>query len=271
MTNPSNFQNSTVSSTCHLALETIGKGGSIAVLCGEQSLWERPVGGDRRSAADLAVQLEDALKFTRQKMIRLEMISVAVGPGSFTGLRIAVTTVKTLAYALDLPIIPVGSLSAIAITGLLSQDASRALVGLNAYRGQVFAAEFDRDEPGFAEPASSPTTVPAPENVGIAAHGSGNVDFDGRAELIDRTDWSAKVNQAADRGALVIAEPSISCERVSLTLDKNFLVARGVGIAAWRRRIAEGHRTDKPPFVSAFELTPRYLKLSAAEEKAAER
>ena len=73
------------------------------------------------------------------------MVSVADGPGSFTGLRIGVTTAKTLCYALELPLVAIDSLAAIAATALHDHPAyERIWAVLNAYRGQVFLGMFDR-------------------------------------------------------------------------------------------------------------------------------
>ncbi|OYP35930.1 tRNA (adenosine(37)-N6)-threonylcarbamoyltransferase complex dimerization subunit type 1 TsaB [Rhodopirellula sp. MGV] len=260
MTNPTNFQNSDATSICHLALETIGKGGSIAILSGESPIWSRAVGTDRRAAADLAVQLDEAMRFLHQQELHLGCLSVAIGPGSFTGLRIAVTTAKTLAYALDLPIIPVGALAAIAVALPRPAKAHRTLVGLNAYRGQVFSAAFSDDE--LQSGASS--------------------DWNGRADLIERSTWDSEAAAALAAGGQVICEPAITPRESDgpdsghlVALDGGVNLAVGVGIAANRLRGAElpnaGHRSDNVPYESAFALAPRYIKLSAAEEKAAER
>lgn len=68
----------------------------------------------------------------------LDAIACAVGPGSFTGIRIGVATAATLAYAAGLPVVAVGSLHGIAANA----PTSCVLVALDARRGHVFAARF---------------------------------------------------------------------------------------------------------------------------------
>ncbi|MFK7900204.1 MAG: tRNA (adenosine(37)-N6)-threonylcarbamoyltransferase complex dimerization subunit type 1 TsaB [Cyclobacteriaceae bacterium] len=62
----------------------------------------------------LAIQIENLLKSTKYTIADLDAIAVSKGPGSYTGLRIGVSTAKGLAYAQDLPIIGIDTLSAMA-------------------------------------------------------------------------------------------------------------------------------------------------------------
>lgn len=73
-------------------------------------------------------------------------IAVGIGPGSYTGLRIGIATARALAQARELPIAGVGSLAALA-RGISEHGdgASRALAVMDARRGQVFAALYERD------------------------------------------------------------------------------------------------------------------------------
>jgi tRNA threonylcarbamoyladenosine biosynthesis protein TsaB len=65
----------------------------------------------------------------------LEAITVGVGPGAFTGLRVGVTTARALAHAAGLPLRPVSSLEALA-AGI---DADERLAVIDAKRGELFA------------------------------------------------------------------------------------------------------------------------------------
>jgi tRNA threonylcarbamoyladenosine biosynthesis protein TsaB len=73
----------------------------------------------------------------------VDLIGVGIGPGSFTGLRIGVSTARALAQGLGKPIAPVVSLEALALgVGDRDPERPRAAV-IDARRGQVFAALYD--------------------------------------------------------------------------------------------------------------------------------
>lgn len=68
----------------------------------------------------------------------LSLLAVASGPGSFTGLRVAIATAKGLAEAFAIPVVPVSVLEAIL---LVSPAQDRAVAAIDAQRGEVFFAE----------------------------------------------------------------------------------------------------------------------------------
>ncbi len=92
---------------------------------------------------------------------RISRIAVGVGPGSFTGLRIGISTARALAQARALPLAPVGTLAAIGL-GIASAEGGEgreALAVLDARRGECFAALYDARggelwPPFVAEPAA---------------------------------------------------------------------------------------------------------------------
>ncbi len=76
---------------------------------------------------------------------RIDRIAVGIGPGSFTGLRIGISTARALAQARDIQLAPVGSLAALA-GGISRDERGRGTVALpviDARRGEAFAALFD--------------------------------------------------------------------------------------------------------------------------------
>ena len=80
--------------------------------------------------------LAEAFDKANLKPKEIDKIFVVTGPGSFTGIRVGLTVAKTMAYALDIPIVPVSSLEV-----MVSGNGGTALI--NARRGYVFAGTYD--------------------------------------------------------------------------------------------------------------------------------
>jgi tRNA threonylcarbamoyladenosine biosynthesis protein TsaB len=90
---------------------------------------------------------------------RIDRIAIGIGPGSFTGLRIGISTARALAQARGVPLAPVGSLAALArgIQESVGAAGTLALPVIDARRGEVFAALYEGGaelwEPFVAPPA----------------------------------------------------------------------------------------------------------------------
>ena len=135
-----------------LALETSSKQTSVALQEAGRLLSQKSLDSEQRVAQSLLPTIAREVAGVGWKLNDVQLVTVAQGPGSFTGLRVGITTAKTLAYALQIPIIGVNTLEAIAFQAFypLSDDdhgpfadLERPLaVVMNAHRGQFFAARF---------------------------------------------------------------------------------------------------------------------------------
>ena len=85
--------------------------------------------------------IDALLRRCRVELADLDALAFGAGPGSFTGLRIACGVVQGLALAADLPVVPVGTLLAIAH----ASGAEQALCCLDARMHEVYAAAFRRE------------------------------------------------------------------------------------------------------------------------------
>jgi tRNA threonylcarbamoyladenosine biosynthesis protein TsaB len=97
-----------------LAVETSGRTGSVAIAIGEQILSEAAFSSPMRHSAEIFPAVSALLKNSARKPEQIEHIYISVGPGSFTGLRIAVTMAKTMHLAGPIKIVAVDTLDAIA-------------------------------------------------------------------------------------------------------------------------------------------------------------
>lgn len=100
-----------------LALDTSTAVLGVAVTENGELLHEINASGERNHSVHLLPIIEQALQATGTTADMLGGISVGVGPGSYTGTRIAVTAAKTLAWAWNVPVVGISSLHAVAWGG----------------------------------------------------------------------------------------------------------------------------------------------------------
>ena len=97
-----------------LAIETTDIRGSVACAQGETILLRHELNPEQRSAQSLVPAIDALLKEVGWSPSHLDEIAVAVGPGSFTGLRVGVTTAKILAWSVNARLYGIDTLAAIA-------------------------------------------------------------------------------------------------------------------------------------------------------------
>jgi tRNA threonylcarbamoyladenosine biosynthesis protein TsaB len=92
-------------------------------------------------AEKLHVFINDVLNTANVKRSEIDAVAVSKGPGSYTGLRIGVSAAKGLAFALDIPLIAIPTLSVLAHQVAIESDVIVAM--LDARRMEVYSAIFD--------------------------------------------------------------------------------------------------------------------------------
>jgi tRNA threonylcarbamoyladenosine biosynthesis protein TsaB len=128
-----------------LAVETSSLAGGVALLDDERLVAEYVLDVSVAHSERLMAAVDRVLADTRWTPRALGGLAVAIGPGSFTGLRIAVSTVKGLALALGLPIAAVPTLDAMAAA--LPWAALPVCPVLDARKGEVYASLYRWDGP----------------------------------------------------------------------------------------------------------------------------
>lgn len=107
---------------------------------------------DREQAAKLVPLINEALEEIGVSYQYLNLIVTTIGPGSFTGLRIGLSTARALGLALNLPVQGVNTLSAMAATARQENDRKNSLVLLETKRSDFYAQTFDASGTAIDEP-----------------------------------------------------------------------------------------------------------------------
>jgi len=95
----------------------------------------------------LGVFIQEALDFAEKNELKLDAVAVSCGPGSYTGLRIGVSTAKGLCYGLNIPLIAVPTLKVMACALLFdpaTDEEALLCPMIDARRMEVFATIYDR-------------------------------------------------------------------------------------------------------------------------------
>jgi tRNA threonylcarbamoyladenosine biosynthesis protein TsaB len=247
-----------------LAIETVETTGSVAALENECVLAERRLDSAQRSAQSLAPGIEALLRDVAWRPTDVQLVSVASGPGSFTGLRIGVTTAKTFAYSIGCSVIGVHTL--VAIASQAPADISQLWAVLDARRGELFVAQFVRRVSGeLASPTLSkgdgqgervvpefPHPNPLPNGEGITSG----------TRIVLRQQWLEELAPGDVVTGPGLASIFDQLPREVVALDRAVWAptAATIGLVGWRMFVA-GQRAD------VFGLVPEYFRRTAAEDE----
>ena len=150
-----------------LSVETATLSGSVALSRGEEIVAALAGDSGISHSNTLLNDIDKLLREAQVDLSEIDLFAVATGPGSFTGLRIGIATVKGLAATLDRPCAGVPTLHAVALSAGAS-DQSVAL--LPAGRGEVFAQLFSVTKDGLVTELDKATHI-SPQRL-LAKYGS---------------------------------------------------------------------------------------------------
>lgn len=145
-----------------IALETSTESCSAALLCGD-SIIERSELAPRRHAELILPMIESLLAQAGLSRRQLDGIAVGRGPGAFTGVRLAISVAQGLALGLDLPVVTVSSLAALALDAPI--DDASILAVIDARMGEIYAGAYQRTADGLVESIGEESVGPASELV----------------------------------------------------------------------------------------------------------
>ena len=127
-----------------LGIETATKICSVAISDGEKLLALKEEGGEYSHAEKLNGFIDECLKQANVTLQQIDAVAVSKGPGSYTGLRIGVSTAKGLCYALKKPLISVDTLQAMALSMSKTDDSFDLYVPMiDARRMEVYTGIFN--------------------------------------------------------------------------------------------------------------------------------
>jgi tRNA threonylcarbamoyladenosine biosynthesis protein TsaB len=218
-----------------LAIETVETTGSVAALESQRVLAEHRLEPTQRSAQSLAPGLAALLRQVNWRPTDVQLVSVARGPGSFTGLRIGVTTAKAFAYSVGCQLIGVHTLSAIA--SRVPAHVRQFYTVLDAGRGELFVGQFVRRASGE-----------------LAGHEN--------TRIVASQQWLKELapgNVVTGPGLANIVQ---QLPREVTALDRALWAATAVtiGLVGWQM-FSAGQRGD------VFALVPEYFRRTAAEDE----
>lgn len=194
-----------------LGLDTSGAVCAVALLEDDAVLFRAEIAVPRAHGRRLAPLVAQAFEHTGRDLAHLGLVAVAAGPGSFTGLRIGMSTAKGLALSTGADLVGVSTLAALALDAPAGVTVAAVLP---SRRGEVYIGAF-RDGTEVAAPAALAVDAVAtwlPEGATVGGPGADRLDA-----AWPRTALSASgvavarigLRQWAERGAddLASAEP----------------------------------------------------------------
>lgn len=229
-----------------LTVDTATSCGSVAVSRGETILGEILLNIKSTHTDRLLVTIRQLLTDTGVALEDLDALGVVVGPGSFTGLRVGVATVKGLALALEKPVAGVSSLRTLALQVPFSCHPLCVL--LDARKNEVYAGLYGWE--GGMPVSFSEEAVHPPEK--LLQSLEGEVLFVGDGALAYRTlivrqlgarahfiPWPLHLPRASSAAALALADL-----RQDRTLPLELLTPRYIRLSEaeimWSRRLEAG-------------------------------
>jgi len=220
-----------------LALESSAKAASVALCRDGVLIAQSQQCSGLTHSCTLLPMAEQMLKNTDTRLADVDAIAVARGPGSFTGVRIGVSTAKGLAWGAQKPAIGVSTLEAMAYHGLAAGEGALVCAAMDARRSQIYAL--------FEIRGGKPVRLCEDRAISLAELGE---------EL-----------GKMQKSVFLVGDGAQLCYNTCLDMGIPAVLAPGnlVSQSAWGVAMAAFGQTPAP----AEELLPVYLRLSQAERE----
>jgi tRNA threonylcarbamoyladenosine biosynthesis protein TsaB len=223
-----------------LAIDTSTYVMGVAVTDGENVLGDLMTNIKKNHSLRLMPAIDKLMNEVGVKPEQLERIVVAEGPGSYTGVRIGVTTAKSMAWALNIPIVGVSSLEVLAHNGRLFQGLVCPL--FDARRGQVYTGLYETDRLQFQ----------------MKCHKADR--------LVMLNEWLVELKQLNVPILFLGNDLSIHRELIIEKLGSNAVMPQGTMQNSRAQELAL-LGLKKEPHSNVHTFVPKYLQLAEAEAK----
>ena len=223
------------------AVDTSSNVASAALCDGEKLICECVLNNKLTHSQTLMPIIKEVFERSELSPSDIDLFAVSDGPGSFTGLRIGVTTVKGLAHAADKPVVGVNTLEAMCYNIPFCEQIISPI--MDARRGEVYNA-FYRFINGNLTEIKAPRALPLNECMKELKAMSEKAVFIGDAVSVYKDEISEFMGELA-----LFAPQNVREQRASSVAEA-----------------AKGKQTQK-----YFELAPKYLRKSQAEREYEER
>ena len=233
-----------------VAIETSGRIGSVAVALGPKLLAERIFSEPMGHAAELMPAMRDLCHEQGWRGGDIQEVHLAIGPGSFTGLRIAVSVAKALHLATGCRIVAVPTVDVLAYNA--HAMGLHVMVLLDAKRGKVYAARYTPTVPKIAGGASGGASV------GNLLRTSGPELADPAQYITQSPKPLALLGEGIDYHRAAIS-PLLGHDVVEL--DRTFWPGSAAAVHALGWPLAQ-----RRCYAAVHELTPIYIRPPEAQE-----
>ncbi len=227
-----------------IALESSAVTASVAVAEDERLLAQSFQNSGLTHSATLMPMVADLLKNTGLTLDEMDVVAVAAGPGSFTGVRIGVAAAKGLAWPGDKPCAPCSTLESMAWQ--CAHVGGEICAAMDARRNQVYCARF------FAENGQL-TRLTQDRAVGLD-------------ELAEEVRASGRSQTLVGDGAHLVQKALGRQDLPTVMMPPHLLYQTAWGVARAALRLARENK-----LVSAAAMAPSYHRLSQAERERLER
>ncbi len=228
-----------------LSVDTSSNVATVAVTDDEKLVCEILVNTKKTHSQTLMPMIDSALKQSELEISNIDLIASANGPGSFTGLRIGVSAVKGFAHALDIPVVGVSILTAMAYNLPFCEYTISPI--LDARRNQVYNAVYEWND-GEINEIQAPRALSVDELIDEFLSSDKKVVFLGDGVSVHKEYIREKLGEKA-----VFAPVSANEQRAS-------------GLAAAAKKLY-----DEGKAISCYELAPIYLRKPQAERELEEK